>query len=234
MPTSQPSNRHVSTRALATIALGAIALFPLLVVALNLVQAADGYHTGRQAVSELALGRGGALMALAFCSLGAGTILAGVLIRRTTEHGAVRSGLLGLAGLLSFVSAAFHTDATGASTTLHGRIHTVAGIITFALMVAAMLIGAFRFRREPIWQGFAGTTAVLAVAGVVAFFLVPTLGTAHFGIAQRLLIGSFLAWTLAATFYVRHATRHGEPTKTLEFSPVGAAAVTQASESNRW
>lgn len=118
----------------------------------------------------------GAIMAVAFCSLGLGTILLGVLLRRTTGHATVRTALLTLAGLLSFVSAAFHTDPSGVAATLHGRIHNIAGIVTFATMLATMLICAFGFRSEPAWRGLARPTAVLACTGVVAFFLVPALG----------------------------------------------------------
>lgn len=197
--------RQLSTRALATVSFAAVAVFVLLVVVLNLTQAGNGYDAGRQAVSELALGRGGAIMAVAFCSLGLGTILLGVHLRRTTGHATVRTALLTLAGLLSFVSAAFHTDPSGVAATLHGRIHNIAGIVTFAAMLATMLICAFRFRSEPAWRGLARPTAVLAGTGVVAFFLVPALGDAHFGIAQRLLIGSFVTWMLAAAGYARRA-----------------------------
>ncbi len=51
---------------LARAALVLIAVFPLIVTVLHLVQA-GGYHPLSQAVSELALGRAGWLMAIAFC-----------------------------------------------------------------------------------------------------------------------------------------------------------------------
>lgn len=199
MFTGQPS-----TRTLATTTVTTVAVFPAIVIALNLAQL-PGYHAGRQAVSDLALGRGGWLMAIAFGSLGIGTLALGALIRRTTAKAAVRAALLTLAGLLSFVSAAFHTDPTGASATVHGRIHNAAGIVTFLAMLATMAISARRFRQEAAWRSFATPTALLTGLGAVAFFLVPGLGTAHFGIAQRLLIGSFVLWTLAAAVHIRRA-----------------------------
>jgi hypothetical protein len=66
--------------AVARAALGAIAVFPLIVFVLHIVQAGD-YHPLSQAVSELALGRGGWLMAVAFCSLGTGTLLLALALR---------------------------------------------------------------------------------------------------------------------------------------------------------
>jgi hypothetical protein len=201
MPSRQPR-----TRTLAIAALVAVGLFPVIVLALNLVQQPDGYSAGRDAVSELALGRDGAVMAAAFCSLGVGTLLFAALLRQTSTGAAVRTTLLSIAGVLSFVSAAFHTDRAGAPATAHGHIHDAAGIATFVAMLVTMAISAWRFRREPAWAGFAVPTATLTVAGVVAFFLVPTLGQAHFGLSQRLLIGAFIAWMLTGTIHCLRTT----------------------------
>ena len=68
---------------LARTAIALIAAFPLLVLVLHGVQAGR-YHPLSQAVSELALGRDGWLMAIAFCSLGTGTqALSGTINRKT-------------------------------------------------------------------------------------------------------------------------------------------------------
>jgi hypothetical protein len=185
------------TRTVAGAVLAGVGVFPVIVVALNLVQRSDGYSVVRDAISNLALGQDGALMAVAFCSLGLGTLAFALLLHRTSGHALVRTGLLGVAGVLSFVSAAFHTDPSGVSATTHGTIHNTAGIATFVSMLLAMAISAARFRREPHWRRFTPVTAVCTVAGVVAFFLVPALGQAHFGVSQRLLVGAFLVWMLA-------------------------------------
>jgi hypothetical protein len=39
---------------------------------------------------------------------------------------------------------------------------------------------------------------VLVLTGLVGFFLVPALGDARFGLAQRVLVGSFVTWMLVA------------------------------------
>jgi hypothetical membrane protein len=200
------------TRVLAHAVLTCVGLFPAVVVGLNVVQASDGYDAGRNAVSDLALGRGGVLMALAFCSLGLGTLLHAALLRRTNRRSRVRTSLLSAAGLLSFVSAAFHTDLSGSTTTTHGEIHNAAGITTFALMLTVMASSVWRFRGEPSWRGFAWPTAVLTLAGLTGFLLVPLLGEAHFGVSQRILIASFLAWMLAgAAWQLRCDTAKGAP-----------------------
>jgi hypothetical protein len=201
--------RHAqpTTRTIATTALAAVAVFPTIVIALNIAQRSDGYHASRQAISELALGRAGWLMAIAFCALALGTFLLAVLIRRTTAKAVVAPALLTFAAALSVVSAVFHTD-LGATTTMHGRIHNAAGVVTFLCLLIAMGISSYRFRTEPAWHGFAVPTLAFTVVGVVAFFLIPTLGDQHFGVAQRLLVGSFVCWMLAATAHAQHI---GEP-----------------------
>jgi hypothetical membrane protein len=175
----------------------AVAVFPVTVVVLNVVQLADGYDAGRQAISELALGRGGWLMALAFTALAAGTFLLAVLLRRT-GGGVVAPLLLTLAAPLSLVSAVFRTDPVGAAVTTHGEVHQAAGIATFVLMLAAMAVTSLRLRREPPWRGVVVPTFVLVLTGLVGFFLVPALGDARFGLAQRVLVGSFVTWMLVA------------------------------------
>ena len=185
------------SRALARGTFAAVAVFPVTVVVLNVVQLADGYDAGRQAISELALGRGGWLMALAFSALAAGTFLLAALLRRT-GGGVVAPLLLALAAPLSLVSAVFRTDPTGAAVTTHGEVHQAAGIATFVLMLAAMAVSSVRLRREPRWHGVVVPTFVLVLTGLVGFFLVPALGDARFGLAQRVLVGSFVTWMLVA------------------------------------
>jgi hypothetical protein len=196
MPAS-PSPSLSRSRALALGAFAAVAVFPLTVVVLNVVQLGDGYDARRQAISELALGRGGWLMALAFSALAAGTFLLAVLLRRT-GGGVVAPLLLTLAAPLSLVSAVFRTDPTGAAMTTHGEVHQAAGIATFVLMLVAMAVSSVRLRREPRWHGLVIPTFVLTLTGLVGFFLVPALGDARFGLAQRVLVGSFVTWMLVA------------------------------------
>jgi hypothetical protein len=183
------------SRALALGAFAAVAVFPVTVIILGVVQLGDGYDSRRQAISELALGRGGWLMALAFSALAVGTFLLAALLRRT-GGGVVAPLLLALAAPLSLVSAVFRTDPTGAAVTTHGEVHQTAGIATFVLMLVAMAVSSVRLRREPRWRGVVVPTVVLAFTGLVGFFLVPALGDARFGLAQRVLVGSFVTWML--------------------------------------
>ena len=200
-------DRLTSTQSLARGAFAGIAAFPLVVVALHLVQAGS-YHPVSQAVSELALGRGGWLMAVAFCSLGAGTLLLGLTLHRLEPRPRVAVRLIMASGLLSFVSAFVHADGSGPATT-HGQIHQLVGVVTFILMISGMFALVRSFRRNPTWQPLAAPTRIWAIAAVVAFVLIPVSGADHFGLAQRVFLTLILSWALTVSAY---AARHSATT----------------------
>jgi uncharacterized protein YqgC (DUF456 family) len=213
-------------RSLATTALVSASLFPLIVIALNLVQRRD-YSPTRQAISELALGTGGDFMVLAFCGLGIGIFLLALIVFRTSRRARVTPLLLAIASVLAGpVSAAFHTDRTGAKGTMHGNIHNGAGLAAFLLILVAMITSAYRFRHEPEWRSHAAPTTALAGLAVGTFLLIPILGNSHFGLAQRLFVGTFVAWTVTTAAHARnvstaeHATRPTSPDRNQPISPV--------------
>lgn len=184
----------ISTRTLASVSAAATAVFPVVVITLNVVQR-HHYDPVKQAISELALGRGGAAMAVAFCSLAVGIATLAVVIARRSRRARVVPAILGVAAVLAGpMSAAFHTDLTGAPTTLDGTIHNDAGLTAFLLLLTAMVISTLTFARDRFWRGHVVATRILAVAGAIAFFLIPGLGTDHFGVSQRLFVGSFVCW----------------------------------------
>jgi peptidoglycan/LPS O-acetylase OafA/YrhL len=138
-------------------------------------------------------------MVLAFCGLGIGTFLLALILFRTSRKARATPLLLAVAAVLAGpVSAAFHTDRTGAKTTMHGTIHNGAGLAAFLLILVAMITAAYRFRHEPKWRSHAALTTALAALGIVTFLLILMLGNSHFGLAQRLFVGTFVAWILAA------------------------------------
>ncbi len=92
--------RRVTAR-LAIIGAATTLVFPVLVVALQVIQRRD-YHPVRQAMSELALGRDGWLMAIAFCSLAVGSALLARLMYQLTGSRPATI-LLGAAAALSAV-----------------------------------------------------------------------------------------------------------------------------------
>jgi hypothetical protein len=82
-----------------------------------------------------------------------------------------------------------------------------AGITFFLSMVAAMFVFAWRFRRDPSWRGLAGPTLLWAIAGAITFSLIPVLGDARFGLAQRLHIATWLSWLLVTSLRARRLNR---------------------------
>ena len=214
----------ISTRALATAAVAGVVTFVVIVVTLHVVQHGR-YHPLSEAVSELALGRGGWLMFVAFSALATGTLCAGLMLGRMTDS-KVAPVLLAIAGALSYVSAVFHADGENAPTTLHGEIHQTAGIITFILIVAVMCTCWRTFRRDQSWQPLARPTLACTGGALVAFFLTPIVGAAYFGVAQRLFLAVCLSWLAVVAAYGRRLTVGGAERTSAR---VGAVVETGAS-----
>jgi hypothetical protein len=197
-------NRSTSSSAsLPLAAFATTAVFPLVVVVLHVAQRGH-YHPLSQAVSELALGRAGWLMAIAFCSIGIGSLLIALALRRIATHPRVAPALLAVTGLLGFVSAFVHADGSSTTTT-HGRIHQFVGIATFILIVAAMFSLVRAFRRDPAWRPIATPTLAWALTAVASFFLVAISGNAYFGVAQRVMLATFISWQLTISLYAHRA-----------------------------
>jgi hypothetical protein len=205
-------NRSTSSSpSLPLAAFATTAVFPLVVVVLHFVQSGH-YHPLSQAVSELALGRAGWLMAIAFCSVGTGSLLIALVLRRIATHPRVGPLLLAISGLLSFVSAFVHADGSGPTTT-HGQIHQFVGIATFILIIAAMFSLVRAFRRDPVCRPIATPTLAWALTAVASFFLVPISGNAYFGVAQRIMLATFISWQLTISIYT-HRTGHRRQVRT--------------------
>lgn len=216
------SSRRLSQRHTAKSIVAGTVVFPIIVIFLSLVQRGH-YSPVRQAISELALGRAGSLMVVAFCSLGTGIFLLGRLIRWNVARARVVPVLLSVAAVFAGpMSAAFHTDRTGATATWHGNIHNLAGISAFVLVLISMGVCSYRFRKDPIWRRFATATTAWTSLGVVTFVLIPLLGDPHFGLAQRLFVGTFVAWIIHAGLF---ALRAGEDQKVRRDKFESAAGV---------
>lgn len=194
----------LTTRTLATYAAVSLAVFPAVVVLLSLIQAPH-YSTRAQAMSELALGRGGSLMFVAFILMGAGTLTLALLLRRELSSGKVAYVALILAAVLDVLSAIFHTNRANAPATTSSNIHMIAGICTYALVVLAMFATVRQLRRSPRWIRFSTPTLVWSVLALATFFLVPILGDDSFGLAQRIFVATWLSWMISAAVVARRA-----------------------------
>jgi len=199
-----------------------IALFPAIVAGLHVVQAGN-YHPQSQAVSELALGRDGWLMAIAFCSLGTGTLFLAALLRRLDSRPRTAPLLIGISGLLSFVSAFVHADGPNGTTT-HGQIHQAVGVVTFVLMVSGMFVSVRTFRGDRRFEALAMPTLVWGLAAVGCFLLIPLSGTAYFGVAQRVFLAVILGWALTVAVRENRKSRRpdsaGQTARTAQEVPL--------------
>jgi Protein of unknown function (DUF998) len=184
---------------LGRVAAGLISVFPLIVLVLHGVQSGS-YHPMADAVSELALGRAGWLMTIAFCSLGTGTLFLAAMVRRLEPPARTGPILIGCSGALSYVSAFVHADGPNGTTT-HGQIHQAVGVATFILLIAGMFSLVRPFRRDPRFHALATPTLIWAVAAVGGFFAIPLSGSAYFGVAQRALLAVMLSWAITVAVH---------------------------------
>jgi Protein of unknown function (DUF998) len=209
--TSTPSGTAVRGRATAAVA--CLVTFPLVVLFLQLIQPGD-YTPVAHAMSELALGRAGLLMGFAFCAMGTGTILVAGVLRSTVERMRVTPILLLIAGVLDFVSAMFRTNAPDTPLTTVSNIHEMAGASTFLLMTAAMFASYLPMRHDPRWSTFAPWSLAWAILSVPAFLLIPILGDARFGLAQRIFVGLFISWLITVAVIARRQSNEQLPPET--------------------
>lgn len=169
--------------------------YPCLVVAANLVQRGS-YDAASEAMSNLALGRAGWLMTLAFISLGIGNLLAAAVVRRLAPRAIAGPGLLMASACTTLLSAVFQTDADGAPTTLHGTIHIALGLGSFVLVIASMTACAVTYLRSGSGRGLGIASAVWAVAELGAIIMTFLLPSSLFGIGQRAILAVAISWLL--------------------------------------
>jgi hypothetical protein len=191
----------VNNRTLGRLALIGICIFVGAVASLPFVQAGH-YNIVRQAMSELALGSGGWLLNTGFCTMGVGTIFIALILRRTTGA-RVAPCVLALAGVLDFVSAAFHAVRFDQAMTTEASVHMIAGIATFIATIVAMFATVQPFSKTEAWRGMSKPTLAWGCVSTAAFLLLGPggpLGLTHFGVGQRLMALTFTSWlvTVAA------------------------------------
>jgi hypothetical protein len=153
-------------------------------------------------ISELALGRFGAVQVAAFAFGGVGALAAAALVRRHTagvRGSAAGSLLLAINGLALLVAAVFRTDRVDspddiASLSTTAWIHVGAALVGFLAAVAAMLLLTVTFAKAPRWRSIAVWSGLLA-SGSLALLFVQTEGP-WVGLTQRSLASLIGGWML--------------------------------------
>ena len=187
---------------LAKSAILCLLYFPFAVTALGLIQVGH-YSSINQAMSELVLGKGGQLMTIAFVLLGVGTAMMGYLLHSALPKARVAPALMLLAAMLDLVTAIFHTNGSGPDTT-GSKIHMMAGISTFLIMILVMFTSVRAFRRDPRFKSFAWPTLIWAIATIPTFFLIPILGDTRFGLGQRTFVAVWMTWLIVLGFRIEN------------------------------
>jgi MFS family permease len=190
-----PSFGQLPTRTLAFLAAACVLGYPCFVIAANVVQR-DHYDAASQAMSNLALGRDGWLMTLAFISLGVGNLLMAPLVRRLAPRAIVGPGLLAASACTTLLSAVFQTDADGAPSTLHGTIHIALGLGSFVLVIASMTACSVAYLRSGSHRGLGVASAIWAGVQLGAIVLTFVLPNSLFGAGQRAILAVAISWLL--------------------------------------
>ncbi len=128
--------------------------------------------------------------------------------RRLRTLGAVALALTGLAGL--GMSTFFQMDQVGAAMTGPGRVHIVLAAVAALMSMAAVAAVATAAAANPAWRRYAGWSFVAlgviaatgAWAGVAVIDASPLLG-----LAERLTIGTFIAWVFGTAILVFREAR---------------------------
>lgn len=213
-----------SVRRAAGAAVMLMAVFPATVIVLNLVQLGH-YNPAADAISLLALGRGGLALNAAFILGGA----AAWVLRRSVAEAVACLLLIGFFGCTTVVSGLVDTAPDNAPATTASDVHQLAGVLGFLAITAAMFVFARRFRRDPAWRNHARPTLIWAVLAGVTFISIPFAPDALFGIAQRAHIATWMSWLIvtmiqARSLAARRRSADLSPTSADQGASLNAAA----------
>jgi len=208
---------RLSTRTIGTVALVALAILPLALVAVNVIQSAH-YDAMTQPGSQLALGEDGWLITAGFFAAGVGTLMLAEVFRRTLPGNRWVAVLLALTAVLNgLVAGVFPTDPNGVAMTTHGAIHNFSGLAGFLIDVAIIFVAGRAFRTNPVWRSFSRPSLVWGGVAVAATVLMFILGGLHlFGLGQRIAVASWLSWFLTAAWRARSLGRSFDTVARLE------------------
>jgi MFS family permease len=174
-----------------------------------------GYSLVRDSVSSLALTSIGWLQSICFLAMGLllEIFIAGLFFNLRRARGFYAGiVLLALCGFVLMLIAAFHMDATEASRTTAGIIHTIASYGLGLLFPIAILSLLPSFKSTPNWKNIFIYTLV---AGILAFGLIIgaffTEQTGWFGLYERIIIGNGLVWVEVVAVHLLRLLLRREP-----------------------
>lgn len=138
-------------------------------------------------------------LALALVSLGCGWYLA-----LTREARSAAPLLLFVwAGMALAVAALAETGRPGQPVVLESLVHGIAAQAAFLCTTTAMLLQAWRLRRDARWRGRFALASWLAVAAFVGLWVHALWRDAPRGLTQKVEIGMILSWLGLAAHWLR-------------------------------
>jgi hypothetical protein len=208
---SQVGGRHrvVSAETLGLVAVVLLAVQPVVVVALHVIQ--PEVDPLRSFDSEYALGRIGWLRNVGFLTTGLGAVVLAAGLRMSLQPGKrvwLGAVSLGLSGLAQFGTGLFNADRPLADGTIgytvSGQLHTLFGLASFLGLVVAVFVLAGVFVRDPRWQRLARPTRWFAWWLIAALLAEIVLGELIGlpGLVQRIVTVPTYVWPIVVGWQV--------------------------------
>jgi hypothetical protein len=204
--TPRPSNTSQRVNLAATAAIVGTVVFAMTALFLPLV---SEFSLVGDTISELAIGRYGAIQTAAFVIGGLGTLALAYAIRQLTAGvwgSAAGSAIIGSYGAGAMLSAFFPTDridsvADALSQSPAGTIHLIIATVSFLCAIAGMCVLVRTFQRDPRWRPLFPWAALLPVAALL--LLLSMIEGPWLGLSQRFLVGVIGAWQLMVALRAR-------------------------------
>ncbi|CAN5198155.1 hypothetical protein BH24ACT19_BH24ACT19_11080 [soil metagenome] len=185
-------------RSVATLAIVGFVWWIVTALALQIL-AAGANDPVEQSISELALGRFGTFMDVAFFAFGIGSLALAFGLYRSVYDALVAPLLLAVAGVLWFLLGVFQTGPDRTGPAIHGSVASA----SFLLILVVMFLFARRFRGDARWRSFALPTSIWAIVAAGALFSIPLLGEEVFGVSERVFVAVFVSWLLVTAIRLR-------------------------------
>lgn len=146
-----------------------------------------------------------AYVALACALVGLGAGFQGALQREARSL--APCALFAFAAVALVITAFAHSNLPGRPATLQGVVHGVAAQATFLTVTVAMLLQAWRLRRDRYWRGRWPSSFALALACFAGLWVDALWKGMPRGLEQKLLVALILAWLLQAAWWLWRAPR---------------------------
>jgi len=200
----------MNNRALGLIVIGAVLYWSSVVLTMHVLE--PEFSPIRAPMSAYVLGAYGAWMtttyvALCVALLGVGFGLARMLPPTRLSRTAFSVFLIAAAAAL--VAGLFPMDFPPPPRTSSGRLHALAGLISFPTMVLGAVLFSLSFRRDRYWKRVSVPLLALSggSVGVFALAMLSLLVLGFAGYAQRVLIALIFAWMIMVGLYLFRSPR---------------------------